>query len=159
TGQMAAASWSPFDLISLAGVFISPARGVLVYQPWVPLVGLSLLPSLRDKMTGAERSTCPPGWIGFCLCVILLQLALISSWKCWWGGYCWGSRLAAEAVPFLALLCVRPIAILWRTGTGRGLVISLALLSCLMHAPAIFLRSADWNGRVDINHHPEKLWS
>jgi len=28
-----------------------------------------------------------------------------------------------------------------------------------MHVPAIYLRSADWNGRVDINYHPERLWS
>jgi len=159
TEQLAAANWSPLGLISLAAILISPSRGLLIYQPWIPLAGLSLLPSFRSKGARAERVTCPAGWVRFCVCVILLHLALISSWKCWWGGYCWGSRLAAEAVPYLALLCVRPIALLWRKRTGRGLVISLALLSCLMHVPAIYLRSADWNGRVDINYHPERLWS
>jgi hypothetical protein len=159
TGQLAAGNWSGISASSLAAVLISPGRGMLVYQPWILLAVINLLPSLPGKTTLGERAVCPAGWAWFCVWVILLQLALISSWRCWWGGYCWGSRLAAEAVPLLALLCVRPIALLWHTGTGKGLVLSLALLSCFMHVPAIYLRSADWNGRVNADHHAEKIWS
>jgi hypothetical protein len=130
---------------------------VLVYQPWILLILLSLVPCGRTSFEG--RALCPIGWERFCLCAIMLQLALISSWNCWWGGYCWGSRLAAEAIPLLALLCVRPVALLWRTRYGTAVVFSLALVSCLMHVPAIYLRSADWNGRIDLDHHSEKLWS
>jgi hypothetical protein len=159
TAQFASGNWSLLDVSSLAAILISPGRGVLVYQPWILLAVLNLLPSLRGKSTWIEHAPCPEGWAGFCIGAIMLQLALISAWNCWWGGYCWGSRLAAEAIPLLALLCVRPIAFLWRTGTGKGLVFSLALLSGLMHMPAIYLRSADWNGRIDVDHHVEKLWS
>ena len=38
-------------------------------------------------------------------------------------------------------------------------MIGVALLSCLMHVPAIYLRSADWNGKVDSDHNPNMLWS
>jgi hypothetical protein len=159
TGQLAIDNWSPVNLRSLGAILISPGRGLVVYQPWILLAGFFLFPSFRDKMTAIVHATCPSGWIGFCVCVIVLHMSLISSWKCWWGGYCWGSRLAAEAIPLLALLCVRPIAVLWSTGSGKGLVATLALLSFLLHVPAIYLRSADWNGRVDVIHHTEKLWS
>ena len=159
TGQLASHNWSLANLSTLVAILISPGRGMLVYQPWILLVALFLFTSLREEMAANERTACPSGWIGFCVWVILLHLSLISSWKCWWGGYCWGSRLAAEAIPLLALLCVRPIAVLWSTKRGKGLVLTLVLLSCLMHLPAIYLRSADWNGRVDVIHHTEKLWS
>jgi hypothetical protein len=159
TGQMACDNWSPLNLNSLAGILISPGRGMLVYQPWILLTALFLFPSCRARMAATERAACPCGWMEFCVGVILLHLSLISSWKCWWGGYCWGSRLVAETIPLLALWCVRPLAVLWPTASGKGLVLTLALLSCLMHVPAIYLRSADWNGRVDVVHHTEKLWS
>jgi hypothetical protein len=159
TGQLADYNWSPLNLNSLAAILISPGRGILVYQPWILLTALLLFPFFRDKMSVIQRTSDPSGWMGCCVWVIVLHLGLISSWKCWWGGYCWGSRLAAEVIPLLALWCVRPIAVLWSTGIGKGLVLTLAMLSCLMHVPAIYLRSADWNRRVDVIHHTEKLWS
>lgn len=157
--QLATGNWSLVKDNFVVAVLISPGRGVLVYQPWILLAAINLVPHLRGKTTLFARRFSPGGWAEYCICASVLQLALISSWKCWWGGYCWGSRLAAEAIPLLALLCVQPIALLWRTRSGKGLVSTFTLLSCLMHVPAIYLRSADWNGRVDVDHHPEALWS
>src|SRR5262249_32778132 len=85
TGQLLADNWSGPNIDSLAAILVSPGRGLLVYQPWIVLAVLSLFSSL----CGSDRVTCPSGWAWFCVCVILLHLALIGSWKCWWGGYCW----------------------------------------------------------------------
>jgi hypothetical protein len=159
TGQLAASNWLQTPAGSLAAVLVSPGRGVLVYQPWIVLAALSLLPALRRRTGLVDRVRAPRGWTQYCVAAIALHLVLISSWKCWWGGYCWGSRLAAETVPLFALLCVRPIAFLWDCRLGKGVVIAFALLSALLHVPAIYLRSADWNGRVDVDHHVEMLWS
>ncbi|HLJ93714.1 MAG TPA: hypothetical protein VKU02_11045 [Gemmataceae bacterium] len=158
TGQLAAGNWSPVSVSSLAGILISPGRGIFVYQPWILLAVLHRLPVLRRKAAFRACRECPAGWTTFCLCAVVFQLALISSWKCWWGGYCWGSRLTAETIPLLALLCVRPIAMLWRTGVGQRVVLAFAMLSLLMHVPAVYLRSAEWHGRRQIDHHPERLW-
>jgi hypothetical protein len=157
--QLATGNWCGVNVHSLSAILFSPGRGVLVYQPWILLALVDLLPGLQGPTTWSERPTLPAGWVRFCLRATILQLALISSWNCWWGGYCWGSRLAAEVIPLLALLCVRPIAFLWDSRKGRSVVFAVALLSGLMHVPAIYLRSADWNGQADVDHHPEKLWS
>src|SRR5204863_8925176 len=108
SGQLAGWNWSFANAGSLTAVLLSPGRGLLVYQPWIMLIALNLLPDLRGDRIAPDRAAAPPGWAAYCIGALVLHLALISSWKCWWGGYCWGSRLAAEAVPLMALLCLKP---------------------------------------------------
>jgi hypothetical protein len=158
TMQLAADNWSARDLSGLAGVVISPSRGVLVYQPWLLLAGLSLVPTIRRRMT-ESRAPCPAGWAWFCSAVFLAHLALIGAWSCWWGGYGWGSRLAADVVPLGALLCVPPIAVLLRSVTGRCTVLTFAVLAFLLHVPAVYLKQDLWNSFPPIGEQPERLWS
>jgi hypothetical protein len=121
-------------------VLVSPGRGVLVYQPWLLLAVTELLFWRRPA---AERAPCPGGWKLFCVSAIVLHLALVSAWKCWWGGYCWGSRLGAEAIPLAALLCLRPAAALWSLHGGRAMLAGVALLSYLLHIPGVYCQ-ANW---------------
>src|SRR5205807_902608 len=92
-------NWTENFLPGLAGVLISPGRGLLIYQPWV-LLGLTL------GMTGiggqvGKQVDAPAGWRSFCFAVIGLHIALIAAWGVWWGGHCWGSRLLADIMPLL----------------------------------------------------------
>src|SRR5262249_31099697 len=113
TQQLAGGNWS-WKLDSLWGVLASPSRGVLVYQPWL-LLALAA-PLARPWRVAGRAGLAALGW--FCVAVIGLQVALVSGWRCWWGGDCWGSRLVAEAVPVAALLCVGPVAVLWTKAGG-----------------------------------------
>jgi hypothetical protein len=158
TGQLAASAWTPNPLDGLLGVLVSPSRGLLVYQPWLLLAGALLLPSVR-RLLPAGRAPAPAGWALFCAAAVVFHLGLISSWRCWWGGYCWGSRLASEAVPLCALLLLRPLAALWSTPGGRRLVIAVGLLALLLHVPADFLHSDHWNPDILRNDDPAALWS
>jgi hypothetical protein len=157
TGQLDASFWGAHPLDGLAGVLFSPARGLLVYQPWALLAVLPLISWVKTPDTTPGQV--PPGWRWFCLAVISGQVALVSLWACWWGGSCWGSRLLAEVVPLLALLALQPMAQLWRSSPGRGLVLSLGILSFLMHAPGIYLHAGNWNNIDDLDKRPERLWS
>jgi hypothetical protein len=144
-------------LEGLAAVLFSPGRGLLVYQPWLWLALLACVPALRRPASGFAPG--PVGWAAFCVAAVLLHLLLISAWGCWWGGHCWGSRLASETVPLLGLLCVRPVAALWQTRAGRGLLLASALAGLLLHAPAVYLRADRWND-LYLDEHPEgMLWS
>jgi hypothetical protein len=161
TGQMAGIHWSTETLTALCGVLFSPARGLFVYQPWLLLAVLALVPAVRRQaVTGTRLSgqAPPSGWPWFCLTVIVLQVALVSAWHDWWGGHCWGSRLLAEVVPLAALLCVAPVAVLLRTRPGRVVLASLLGLAFLLHAAGVY-RETRWEARVDIDHHPEMFWS
>jgi hypothetical protein len=147
-GQLAAANWGA-DGVSegLAGVLISPARGLLVYQAWL-LLGLLGL----GRGVGG-----PPGWRVCCLAAAALHLGLVATWRCWWGGSCWGSRLAADVVPLLALLSVPAAARLWRRPSGRLALAAALLLGVALHGPAQFNNTPRLCERAGPDRHPEKL--
>jgi len=157
SGQMEEGLWSWKVAGPLAGLLVSPGRGLLVYQPWLLLAVFAFLPLARRQQSDDQPT--PAGWPAFCLSVIILQLVLVAAWHCWWGGHCYGSRLAAEIVPLGALLCVRPVALLWQARAGRPVIISVAVLSFLIHAGAVYQRAADWDNWVDVDYHPRHLWS
>jgi hypothetical protein len=140
--QMAAHHWSLNLREPIFGVLFSPSRGLFVYQPWLVLAGLSVLPGLRGRAMGARA---PAGWPIFALTVIGMHLLLISAWDCWGGGHCWGSRLAADVTPLAALFCLRPLAVLWQAVWGRRFVLFLVVLSVLLHVPAVYSRADRWN--------------
>jgi hypothetical protein len=159
TVQLAAFDWSTSFAGSLAGVLFSPGRGLFVYQPWLLLLLLCCVPIFPRLPGQSPRSTLPKGWQGLCLVVAVSQVALVACWPCWWGGHCWGSRLLAEIIPLLALLCVRPLAVVCQARWGIHALLCLAVVSFLVHAPAVFEEADFWNNATQINDHPEQLWN
>jgi hypothetical protein len=159
TGQMEASNFTSEPCASLADVLVSPARGLLIYQPWLLLAGAALVPAIRQQMTGADRVPAPAGWSLVCVAAVILHLALVGSWRCWWGGYCWGSRLASEVVPLCALLLLRPLAALWSTPGGRRLVLATGLLALLLHVPTLSLHCERWNAALPLYGDPAYLGS
>ncbi len=140
------------------GLLVSPARGLFIYQPWAVLAALAVLPALLRRPADGVAGDCPAGWVWFCLAAVVLQVAMVASWRYWWGGHCWGSRLLAEAVPLCALLCVRPVALLLRCRGGRAALACLVFLAFWLHAVGVFWEPC-WEWRVDLERHPEMLWS
>ena len=156
TSSLAKGLWTTDLGTPLAGLLVSPSRGLLVYQPWVVLALLTALPNVRPGGRETAGRDGPPGWRRFALAAVACHVALISAWGCWWGGWCWGSRLVIETVPLLALLCVRPIASLCRSNWGRALTVGLALPGVLAQWPLIYSDAARWNESADL---PADLWS
>jgi hypothetical protein len=156
TGQMERGSWSfGAAVANLGGVLFSPGRGFLVYQAWAVLIVAACLPAVRS----VERPA-PAGWKAFCAGAIAANFLLVSAWGMWWGGWCWGSRLVTDTLPLWALLCLAPVAWLWRSRGGRRLVFALAVLSFAVNAPLVYLRADRWNGVPDnIVDNPARLWS
>src|SRR5262249_42563596 len=68
----------------LAGVLLSPARGLLIYTPALAFALAVLLPRAR-----ASRRQHTPLLIAASIFVVL-QIGFIAKWQFWWGGYCWG---------------------------------------------------------------------
>jgi hypothetical protein len=121
---------------TLIPLLASPDHGLLVYQPWI-LLGLALVvPSVRRRFSGDA----PGGWTWLCVAVIVLYLALIASWYCWWGGQCWGSRIVVETVPFFALLCLPCIAALRRLAWGRRVLLATALVGAFVQLTGVYLK-------------------
>jgi hypothetical protein len=156
--QTARCYWSADSLAPLAGVLFSPSRGLFVYQPWLLLAAGAWLFGSRRVESPCEEANVPAGWHWFCLAFITLHVSIISMWNCWWGGGCWGSRLASEAVPLAALLCLKPLAALWAAPNGKRLVLATAALSFLLHVPGVYLRGEKWCWDLGPDS-VAKLWS
>ncbi len=138
-GQAPGLSWRGRE--TLIPLLLSPAHGLFIYQPWI-LLGLTMcLPQVRRLRTTAEPSDGPAGWRWFCATAIVLHLALIASWNCWWGGHCWGSRLVTETVPLFALLCLRPIDALRRLNWGRSLLVATAVAAGFVNLTGVYLKA------------------
>ena len=145
SSQVGGVLWSDRIPTQLAAVLLSPGRGLLIYQPWILLAFLPLIPSLRrsaEKLAVAEG---PKGWLSVCIAAIVLEVGLVSAWWCWWGGYCWGSRLVMGIVPLCALACAQPIAALVATRQGRALIVALGIVGTLVQIPAVYGGAYRWN--------------
>jgi hypothetical protein len=82
-------------LEGLAGLLVSPGRGLFIYSP-VLLFGAVYL----------ARESFRPGGDPLVRALgagALLLLAVDSSWSIWWGGHCWAYRLLTETVPALVI--------------------------------------------------------
>jgi hypothetical protein len=83
----------PF-LSGLAGLLVSPARGVLLYVPVIVLAVAAVPWAWRRS----------PLVTGVCLALVLDRLLFYSGWFVWHGGWSWGPRFLLPAMPALAPL-------------------------------------------------------
>jgi energy-converting hydrogenase Eha subunit A len=106
----------------LAGLLVSPGRGLLWYAPFTALtIGLF---ALRRPQTGEAVTRT----ILFSLSVFTLYLCFYATWGSFEGGWCWGPRFLLPFVPLIHLASIplfedRPS----RAWTGRILLAGCAL--------------------------------
>ncbi len=93
-------SGGAFTASALAGLLVSPSRGLLVFSP-ILLAAWAARPLARqDWPLGA-------GWLLVAVGWPLALVAALSRWEMWWGGGCYGPRLLADTLPGLFLLTLR----------------------------------------------------
>jgi hypothetical protein len=146
---------------SVAGLLVSPSRGLLVFSPivlWVAWVAVRYRRAIPFSdlalLSGA---------------VVAGTFVPMSLWRVWWGGHAYGPRLCADFLPWIFLLAVlaleaRRITLARGAGPRRrvelAIGLGLALVSVAMHAPGA-LQSATllWNERLGPeDREPPLLW-
>ncbi len=115
-----------YFLSAFPGLLFSPGTGLLVYQPWLLLLGVGLMHKVR------ATAAAPKFWAGACLAAFVSQLLLYSFFIDWHGQWCWGSRYLSEGIPLLALVLV-PILSHEATKTFRRTAYALGVLAFLIH--------------------------
>lgn len=135
---------------SLAGVLVSPSRGLLVFCPWILLLPIGLA-HRRDREDGLFP------WALASLAAAAGTVLLAASHVKWWGGWSLGPRLTTEAAPFLALASVP----LFRAA-GRPLRAAFLLLAAFAAATQLLLAYApgawEWDPQVLDPIGPRALW-
>jgi len=83
---------------ALAGNLVSPARGVLIYSPFILAIPV-LLVVYRRELKG-------PWLVAHACAAILLHLMTVSTFPHWWAGHSYGPRLMTDVVPWVMLLAI-----------------------------------------------------
>ncbi len=83
--------------ISLAGLLVSPNRGLIVYTPWVVFALWGAARIWKDNTYGWGR------YIIVGMATMLLGYVKYSSW---WAGWCFGPRYLTDLMPLLAFFLV-----------------------------------------------------
>jgi hypothetical protein len=162
TGQWAPGYYLPQRLeggdfwTALAGNLVSPARGLLVFTPF--LIALPLLAWARGRLTRSEVVL-----LGLGLAWPLVHLVAISRFPHWWGGWAYGPRLMMDALPglFLATVVLWPRALdRARSRVAVGAVAGLALVSIWINTVQGLYNpyTRFWYVEPSIDVAPELLW-
>jgi hypothetical protein len=123
----------------LAGVFLSPGRGMLIFTPVVLFALCAFLPSAAP----ARREHLP--LVTAAVIFVALDSVTIARWAIWWGGYSWGPRLLTELAPPLVILMAIGVAAISRPWPRRVFA-ALAVYSVLIQAlGAFFYPHGHWD--------------
>jgi hypothetical protein len=154
-GRLAGGYYSSFTgnfWTGMAGVFVSPGRGLLIYTPMAAFAVCAFLPAARKA-----RAAHKPLLVASCTMAILL-IATVAAWSMWWGGHCFGPRLLTELIPALAVL----LALGWQSmrGLGRWAFTAAVAASILVQAAGVYsYPQGTWDVTpVDVDAAPTRLW-
>ncbi|HVA80478.1 MAG TPA: hypothetical protein VNF29_06100 [Candidatus Binataceae bacterium] len=143
-------------LIVLAGILISPSRGLFVF---VPVLAFVIWLTARYW----RSLPCRP-LAALAIAIISSNLLVITMDYRWWGGHSYGPRLETDLVPWFALLAILGIRALLNDTLRSRIAIPVA---CILLAASVgingwgaisaapYLWTASPN---NIDEHPERIW-
>ena len=139
----------------LAGLLLSPGRGLLVYTPILlfSIVGLAM--RLRSRTRGGG----PPVYLVSALFSISLLL-VTGKWRLWWGGHCYGPRLLTDILPCLMILMLPALELVSRAVLARTLFVLALLWSTFVQTVGAFCYPGSrWDETpVAVGDRPARLW-
>lgn len=126
------------QLDALAGLFISPSRGLLVYSPYLILAGWGFW---------LARSTPEKLFYRFCGIIFVLYVINLSMWQNWDGGWGYGTRLLTDALPYASILLIPAFARLNRR--GRWLIYAAACYAAVIQSFGLWDYGVRWHWHWD----------
>ena len=149
--------YSKHLLSGLAGILISPSRGLFIFSPIFVLTFAGSIYYFKSLYRN------PLFWTG--ITWFILHIYLISCWGMWWGSGSFGYRLLTDILPALILLSILVVKQFPHqiTELSRPLcaVIILVGLFCILVNTGQGLynkNTAKWNGYPNIDRNQEYLW-
>lgn len=140
--------WQTPLLEGLAGLLISPSRGLLVYTPAFALAFAGIGVAWRDARWRALR----PWSLG---CGLLLLLS--AKYFNWWGGWSFGYRYLLDAAPVLTLLMVPALVrFAGRRWLRPALVVGTTASIGVQLVGAFLYDVSGWNAGVTERARPER---
>jgi hypothetical protein len=145
--------WALFSQVplheGLAGILVSPGRGLFVYSP-----------VLLFSIIGATAVWRRGPWAFRALSLGLPLIAVIvGKWFLWWGGHSWGPRLLADTTPILCFFLYPLAGLLSRRPVLKATFIALAVLSVAAHGLGAAWYDGRWDRMGEFDRNDARLWS
>jgi hypothetical protein len=110
----------------LAGLLVSPSRGLLVFSPVLAFAAIGVYRWFRG-----DRTPYPKVYL-ICLLTGAAHLLMVSRWRGWLGGVNYGPRLMTDVLPCLVILLIPAMSLVersrsWKLAFGTALVLSIAV--------------------------------
>lgn len=146
-GTTSLAVWQGNLLSGLNKVLFSPGRGLLIYSPVLILSFIGFFRAIYQKKD-----------IYIFLGIIpILYIILISCFKVWYGGGCFGSRLLTDPLPFFVFLII-PVFNKWASkNIFKTAFLILIIISTGVQILGSYFDDNSWNAEPNINYHEERL--
>jgi hypothetical protein len=137
---------------ALLGNLVSPARGLLVYSPWIAALGVGATlygPRLAHRSLALLAGA-----------VIGLHWLFVSSHAPWWAGWGFGPRLMTDVIPWIVLIAIEVVHVApTPRPTARALLVGLLGVSVALHGVGAFSRGAvEWNDGQEEAEFEDRLW-
>ena len=144
---------------ALYGNLLSPARGILIYSPFIVFAWLCF--KYSEKHWGLKKS-----WLLIGLAWPVLHLLFISRFPHWWAGFSYGARFMTDVIPGLFLLTLYAWPTNFKPQMSKvlfGLLFASCAFAIIVNTgQGLFNKyTAAWNANPNIDRHPEYLfdWS
>lgn len=133
-----------------AGHLLSPSRGLLVFSPFI-----AVLLALAFRARRGRRV------LGASVVVTVLHFIPLSLLPTWWGGHCYGPRLATDLVPWFVSWAVLALGLGPRLSRlARALLVVSLVWSVTVHGRgALSSATWHWNGHPwNVDRDPSRVW-
>src|SRR5262249_56731864 len=137
-------------LVGLAGLLISPNRGLLIYTP---IMLFALWGAVRVWRVGA------PPWVRWLTIGVALHVLIYAKFQEWWAGYTYGPRYFTDVLPALTIFLVYGLVPLCQMRAVQVLAAGLALYGIGVQAIGVYAADDRWNRDPQpLEVRPDRAW-
>ncbi|MGD9764227.1 MAG: hypothetical protein AB7V27_10975 [Candidatus Binatia bacterium] len=134
----------------MAGLFISPNRGLLVFTP---IMAFALWGAVRVWWVPA------PAWLRWLSVGVAMHVIVHAKFDEWWAGYTYGPRYMTDVLPALTIFLVYGLVPLCRRPAMRAFAAVLALYGVAVQAIGAYAADESWNREpVPLERAPSRVW-
>lgn len=137
-------------LDGVAGLLVSPNRGLLVYTPIMVFACWAAVQVWRRPV---------PPWVRWLTIGLGAHLVLYGKFDEWWAGYTYGPRYFTDVLPVLMILLVYGLVPLAGSRAVQVIAAVLALYGVAVQAIGVYAADDRWNREpVPLEQKPERVW-
>jgi len=154
-GSLYSAAGSPSAiLMGLAGLLVSPNRGLFVYSPFFNFSFYGIWKFFKMKMYKEKP-------LFLCVAIAIIgHLLLIGFFSGWYGGFCYGPRYLTDTLPFLMLFFLLVVEQILKKKMLRFILTVFLVYSIFVQAiGAFFYPMGKWDSWPrNVVIYPERVW-